>query len=143
MTALQYTAPCELCGIRAVIGLGFTAPCSGSPSGTHKPGPLPTGAVVNDPTPHSYETLDRLEREQAARKAEWRAACAVLGALWDRADAGEGGLDDETKTARLAASDASDALDDARAAFVAEWKRVGSPLDRHLDKYGERTTRRR
>lgn len=93
------------------------------------------------PTPHSHTTLDQLERDVATRKAEHRAACAVLGALWDRSDAGEGGLDDETETARLAAGVASDALDDARAAFVAEWKRVGSPLDRQVDRFDARYKR--
>jgi hypothetical protein len=87
------------------------------------------------PTPHDYSKLAALEAAMHERKAAFRAATAALVAKWDRIDAGEPNVSDSDE--RAASGDASDAYDGARNAYIAEWKRVGSPLTLALDQFGD------
>lgn len=83
------------------------------------------GAVVPDLT-----TLDRLAVEVVARKAEHKAACQAMLAVLEKSALRRAQDRIADSKIRRAATKASDAADDAKAAWVAEWKRVGSPISR-------------
>lgn len=77
------------------------------------------------PTTHDLALLYALEAELSERRRLAKAFASDLARIWDRIDAGEQISD---KAARIAVAAANDAVTDAEAAWLTEWRRVGKPL---------------
>lgn len=78
------------------------------------------------PIPHDRTKLNELRKVVLLREKTAAVAISALVAIWDDADK-HGRVEDDARARRRVAA-ANNALDAAKAAWLAEWKRIGSPL---------------